>query len=159
MEKQMTKTPLKKEETLPVRTPWSLFEELRNEMEELWNRPWLPFRLARAPRTWAPTTDVFRADGDLVVKADLPGMRKEDIEVRLEHGDLVLKGERKHEEEVKEENFFRSECSYGSFFRRLPLPYEVEPKAINAKFHDGVLEVHIPLPQEVMGKIEKIQVW
>jgi HSP20 family protein len=159
MEKPLTKVPAKKEETFPVRTPWGLFEELRNEMEELWNRPWLPFRFARTPKTWMPSTDVFRANGDLVVRADLPGMKKEDIEIRLEGGDLVMKGERKHEETVKEENLFRSECSYGSFFRRLPLPYEVAPEKINAKFADGVLEVHIPLPKEELTKVEKIPIF
>jgi HSP20 family protein len=155
MEKITTKVPAKRDEGL--RSPWHLFEELRNEMDELWNRPWLPFRMARTQKAWLPTTDVFRSNGDLVVKADLPGMKREDIEVSIDNGDLVLSGERKHEEEVKEENLYRCERSHGRFFRRLPLPFEIEAAKISATFTDGVLEVHVPLPREEI-KAQKIAV-
>jgi HSP20 family protein len=156
MEKKLTKTPAKREEAMS--SPRNLFDDLRNEMEELWTRPWLPFRFTRAARTWMPTTDVFRSNGDLVVKADLPGLKREEIEVTVDNGDLVLCGERKHEEEVKEENLYRWERSHGKFFRRLALPYDVEPTQISAKFADGVLEVHIPMPAPEEVAAQKIPV-
>jgi HSP20 family protein len=86
-------------------------------------------------------------------------MKKEDVEVAIEEGDLILRGERKEETEVEEENVYRWERSYGSFFRRLPLTFEVKPEAVNANFKDGVLEVTLPLPkEEKKPKAQKIAV-
>lgn len=73
-------------------------------------------------------------------------MKKEDVQVLFEDGNLVLKGERKEEMEVKENDFYRAECSYGSFYRTLPLAFTVDPAKIVARFLDGVLEVRVPMP-------------
>jgi HSP20 family protein len=92
--------------------------------------------------------DVYEQAGALVVKAELPGVKKEEIEITLEEGDLVLRGEHQAETEVKEEAFYRMERSYGSFYRRLPLAGDVKPEQITATLTDGVLEVRIPKPAE-----------
>jgi HSP20 family protein len=147
----------KKEETALRWTPMRVFDELRQDMEELWRFPWVR-PLPRAAGAWIPSADIFRQNGDLVVKADLPGLKREEIEVTVDNGDLVLCGERKHEEEVKEENLYRWERSHGKFFRRLALPYDVEPTQISAKFADGVLEVHIPMPAPEEVAAQKIPV-
>lgn len=140
--------------TLPIksetwRNPFAMLDDLRTEFEGLWQKPWLPVRFRRmeteAP-LFAPRVDVFKKENELVVKADLPGMAKENVHVTMENGDLILKGERTEEKEVKEENFYKAECLYGSFYRRLPLGFEVTPDKVNAKFTDGVLEVRLPMP-------------
>jgi HSP20 family protein len=130
--------------------PMVLFDDLRADFEQLWEKPWMPlaFRRFRMDKNapWMPKLDVFKKDGELVVKADLPGMKKEDVSVTFEEGSLILKGERKEETEVKEDDFYRAECSYGAFYRSLPLTFEVDPAKIAAKFTNGVLEVRVPMP-------------
>lgn len=139
-------------------SPFSLLEELRSELDRFWEIP----RFARVEGeklTWWPKMDVFRRKGQLVVKADLPGLRKEDVEVAIEEGNLILRGARKEETEVEEGDVYRWERQYGSFFRRLPLTFEVEPEAVQASFKDGVLEVTLPLPkEEKRAKLQKIAV-
>jgi HSP20 family protein len=105
-----------------------------------------------------PSTDVYRANGALVVKADLPGLKKDDVEVLVEDGFLVVKGERREEKEAKDKEYFRSECSYGSFYRRVPLPEDVDTDAITAKVHDGILEVTVPLPKTAAPEAKKVTV-
>jgi len=130
--------------------PLMLLDDLRADFEQLWEKPWLPLfnkRFRGVEKTpWMPKVDVYTKDNQMVVKADLPGLKKEDVFVTLEEGDLILKGERKEEKEVKEESYYRMECSYGSFYRRLPLKFKVDPAKIAAKFKDGVLEVMVPMP-------------
>jgi HSP20 family protein len=139
------------QKTEPWRTPFNMFDDLKTEFEQLWQKPWLPFRFRRfeteAP-VFMPRVDIYEKDNELVVKADLPGMKKENVQVFIENGDLILKGERKEETEVKEESYYKAECMYGSFYRRLPLSFEVAPDKVNAKFYDGVLEVRLPVPAE-----------
>jgi len=135
--------------------PRDMFNELEAEMARFWQQPWLPVpqMLAQFPRrrgrtasSWRPSVDIYEQDGHLVVKAELPGMKKEDISVTLDQGDLVISGERQAESEVKEEHVYRLERSYGGFYRRLPLPKDVQPEHIEASFKDGVLEVRLPGP-------------
>lgn len=123
------------------------FQELRDEMELL-ARPFLmqPWRRAAKELEWTPTMDVFETNGDLVAKADLPGVKKEDVRVTIEDGDLVIQGTRRVEKEVKETDFYRAERTTGEFYRRFTLPFEVDADRISAQFADGVLEVRIPMP-------------
>ena len=143
--------------TLPIknetwRNPFNMMDDLRSELEQLWQRTLMPKRSdileTDIPKLLTPRVDVFKKENELVVKADLPGMKKEDVHVAIEEGDLILKGERKEEKEVKEDDFYKAECFYGSFYRRLPLNFEVAPDKVNAKFTDGVLEVRLPMPPE-----------
>lgn len=128
--------------------PFALFDEMREEMARLFDFGWPLARPAGRPLapgfTWAPRMDVFEKDGQLVVKAEVPGVSKDDIRITVQDGDLVIEGERKSESEVKEDAYYRLERSYGSFYRRLALPTGVNPDAITAEYKDGVLEVRIP---------------
>lgn len=158
-EKTMVPT---KTENRPLR-PFAMFDDLVNDFEQLWQKPWLanfPWRARRFDKEEAfiPQLDVYKKDNELVVKADLPGMKKEDIQVMLEEGDLILKGERKEETEVEKEGYYRAECMYGTFYRRLPLGFEVPPDKIAAKFIDGVLEVRLPVPVEEEKKVLEIPI-
>jgi HSP20 family protein len=141
--------------------PFHMFDDLRAELDELWrprNWPFWPtvarFRTpsAKEATTWLPSTDVYRSNGDLMVKADLPGLTKSDVEVSVDAGYLVVKGERKEEKKEEEKEYFRSERTYGSFYRRVPLPEGVDTGKISAKVHDGVLEVTVPLPATATKK-------
>jgi HSP20 family protein len=135
--------------------PIEMLETLQGEMGRLWGEAWplgpwttrRPLRrLFQTPTAWAPRMDVYQKDGQLVVQAELPGVKKEDVQVAVEDGDLVIRGERKSESEVKEEDYYRLERSAGTFYRRLPLGGEVKAEQIKATFDDGVLQVTIPAP-------------
>jgi len=90
---------------------------------------------------------VLRNDGQLMVRADLPGLKKEDVKVELTNDMLTISGERKEENEEKREGFYRSERSYGSFCRQIPLPDGVKTETANATFSNGVLEITMPAPK------------
>ena len=93
---------------------------------------------------WAPAVDVQETDGEYVLKADLPEVKKEEVKVEMEDGILTIEGERKQEKEEKGKKFHRIERSYGKFVRRFALPTEVEAGAVRAEFKEGVLVVHLP---------------
>jgi HSP20 family protein len=99
-------------------------------------------------RDWIPAIDVLRDDGHLVVRADVPGIKPEEIAVEVDQGVLSLSGKHEATEEKTEKDFVRRERRYGAFTRRMPLPDGVDPKSIKATTHDGVLEVTIPLPEQ-----------
>jgi HSP20 family protein len=99
-------------------------------------------------REWTPAVDLIRENGHLVVRADVPGIKPEDITIEVEHGVLSLSGKHAETEEKTDEKVVRRERRYGAFSRRMPLPEGVDPKKIKAVTHDGVLEVTIPLPKE-----------
>ena len=153
-----------KMENKPVARPLAMFDELVNEIDQLWQRPWtanfpwMARRFEKEDFNFMPRIDVFKKDGNLVVRADLPGMKREDIYVALEEGNLILKGERKEETKIEKENYYKAECMYGSFYRRVPLTFEVKPEDIVAKFHDGVLEVTVPAPPAAKPEVKEIAV-
>jgi HSP20 family protein len=99
-----------------------------------------------------PPVESYVKEGNLVVKADVPGHEPKDIEISVLHDVLTIKGERKAEKEVKEKDYLRREVSYGSFERRLTLPEGAAAEKIKATFKNGVVEVTIPLPKEIEGK-------
>jgi HSP20 family protein len=96
-------------------------------------------------RMWAPEIEVFERDNKFVVRVDLPGLKKEDVKIEVTHDALTIEGERKLEtEEKKEEGFYRTERTYGRFFRRIGIPEHVKAENAVAAFKDGVLEVEMP---------------
>jgi HSP20 family protein len=99
-------------------------------------------------QTWWPAIEVSEHEGKLVVHADLPGLKKDDIKVELTDDGLVLRGERKREHEEEKEGWHRSERSYGSFYRLIPIPEGAKIEQAKAQFNDGVLEITIPIPEE-----------
>ncbi len=148
------------ERRLRFHDPFDLFEDLREEMGRLWGqRPLIPrptFHMAEG--IWAPRTDIFEKNGQLHIKVELPGVKKEDVKVEMDEGDLIIRGERKAESEVREEDYYRMERTYGSFYRRLPLPFEVKAEQVRASYKDGVLEVEIPKPAKAEPETKKIAV-
>jgi HSP20 family protein len=107
---------------------------------------------------WSPQLETFRRGDRLVVRADLPGMRKEDVNVEVDDGILSISGHRAEEQVDDRDDYYRSERSYGEFYRALPLPEGVTGDACEATFNNGVLEVTLPLPKEQERKARKIDV-
>lgn len=138
-------------------TPWRPLrelEELDRRFDDLWGRGL--WRLPVEERGWMPAVDVFEKADKFVVKAELPGIKEEDIHVSVVGDTLSIRGEKKTETEVKEEDYYRSERSYGSFYRSIPIPSNVNADKISASFEDGVLEV--ALPKSAKGKPRKLTV-
>jgi len=123
-------------------------------------RPWWPDRWFRADEMElkVPRVDLFEEKDDIVIKAELPGMEKDNIEVNLTDHTLTIKGEKKKEEEIKEEKYYRSERSFGSFMRVIELPRDVQADKVKAAFKNGVLEVRVPKTEEAKAKEVKVKV-
>ncbi len=155
-----------KQETLPRHLPVSRMEEMMRDVEHLWERAF-PLRfemfgrmpeLRKVEFDWSPRVDAWEKDGEILVRADLPGVKKENIDLHFEEGELVIKGERTEEKERKEKDMYHCERYFGSFYRRIPLGFELDPKLVNATFHNGVLELKIPLPPKVEPEPKRIPV-
>jgi len=108
--------------------------------------------------TWAPAVDIYETENELVVKADLPDFQDKDIDVRVENNTLTIRGERKFEKDVKEENYLRIERAYGSFMRSFSLPNTVSSENIRADYRNGVLTLHMAKREESKRKQIKISV-
>jgi HSP20 family protein len=145
-------------------SPFSVVKRFGEEMDRLFgdfglDRNWIPPALTgEAGRTWTPQVEIFERDGELVVRADLPGLKKEDVKVELADDGLTIEGERRSEHEENGEGYYRSERSYGNFYRRLPLPEGANPDDATAKFHDGVLEVTMPARKPVTRTARKLAI-
>src|ERR1044072_3248151 len=106
-----------------------------------------PFQMEFDKGEWVPQIEVLRNNGELMVRADLPGLTKDDVKVEVTDALLTISGERKEENEEKREGFYRSERSYGSFYREIPLPEGTKTEGAAATFRNGVLEITMPVPK------------
>lgn len=135
--------------------PFSELENIQKQMNQMFD-----VSLARNPLAdvffsggqWIPSIDVCENKDNVIIKADLPGLKKEEIELSVQEDHLVLKGEKKKDSEVKEENFYKAERFYGSFVRTVPLPAPVDSGKADAKYQDGVLTVTLPKKEEARPK-------
>jgi len=125
-----------------------LFEDFEGfRFPNLFKTDFSPFRMEFDNVEWVPQIELLQNDGELMVRADLPGLTKDDVKVELTDDRLTISGERKEEKEEKREGFYRSERSYGSFYRQIPLPAGVKTENAAATFRNGVLEVTMPAPK------------
>jgi len=108
--------------------------------------------------TWAPAVDIYETENELIVKADLPDISEKDLDVRVENNMLTIRGERKFEKKVEEENYLRVERAYGAFSRSFSLPNTVNNEAIKADYKNGVLTVTLPKRAESKPKQVKVNV-
>jgi HSP20 family protein len=144
-------------------TPTDLMRRFRDEMDRLFQD--FGFGELSWPNAetfnlgaWAPQVEMFERDNQLVIRAELPGLKKEDVKVNLTDDALTIEGERKKEEEEKREGYYRSERNYGHFYRRLPLPEGIDADTANASFRDGVLEVTLKAPARAERKGRKLEI-
>ena len=140
--------------------PYRELEEMERRFEDILGRPFLPTAWRRLPAEmgWAPPIEMFEKEDKFIVKAELPGMKKEEINISVVGDTLNIKGERKAETEVKEEDYYCCERSYGSFLRSVTMPTAVDANKIEATYEDGVLEISIPKAPEVTPKKVEISV-
>jgi HSP20 family protein len=140
--------------------PFSMLDRFAEEMDRVfedfgfgrswltprWGRSWSNAGLSNA--MWSPQIEVSQRNNELTVRADLPGIKKDDIHVELTDNDLTISGERRQEQETEREGLFRSERVYGSFSRTIPLPEGAMTDQAKAAFKNGVLEITIPAPPQ-----------
>jgi HSP20 family protein len=105
-----------------------------------------------AQGAWSPAVDIYEQDGNIVLKAELPGIEPKDVDVRVENNILTLRGERRVDQEVQKESYQRVERSYGAFTRSFTLPTVVDSDNIKAEFKDGVLRMTLPKKEEAKPK-------
>ena len=130
------------------------FEDLERWTDEMM-RSFFPSMWRRVPAeetAWMPAIEMFEKEDKYVINAELPGMRREDIDISMVGDTLKIRGDRKSETEVKEEEYYCCERQYGSFFRSLTMPSSVDVNAIEAKYENGILEIHVPKAVEVKQK-------
>ena len=138
-------------------TPFDRLSSLRDEMNRLFDFS-SPTRDTGLFSGWAPALDVHDDKDNFVVTVELPGMKKEDIEISLHEGTLTVGGERKHQREDKEEGAFRSERYFGRFQRSVTLPARVDAGKVNATYKDGVLTIDLPKAEEAKPKHIEVRV-
>lgn len=132
--------------------PWQDVFDTQREMADLMRRTFGSFGQggSRAVAAWTPAVDVFSREGDLVVRAELPGVDPEkDVDISLQDGVLSIRGERRHEERRNGDSYYRVESTYGTFQRTVVLPDGVKPEDIKASYENGILEVVVPKAAEL----------
>ena len=141
-------------------SPFGLLQEMSNEMSRLFDNLPLASDTGRnlMPEVWAPQVDVLRKGENLVVRADLPGMSKDDISIDVTDNVMTIRGERREEKEEEREGYYWHERSEGYFSRSIPLPRGTNVDQAKARFDNGVLEVTMPAPRDEEQRGKKIDI-
>jgi HSP20 family protein len=139
-------------------TPFGQLSTLRNEINRLFEAPYNGGGRSEVFNTWAPALDLYEDKNNLVVTAELPGMKKEEIDISLHEGNLTISGERKVEKEYGEKETQRSERFFGRFQRTVSLPKAVDTKGVKAAYKDGILTVTLPKSPEAKPKQIEVNV-
>lgn len=150
----------KSTEAVPVRKEYPVFHSLQREMNRLFDEFTHGWSLPQfdMSKEFQAKVDVKETDKEIIVTAELPGVDLKDIDVSLRSDGLALRGEKLAEKEEKEKGYYRMERSYGSFYRLIPMPYEVDKDATVASYKDGVLKVTLPKAKEALKNEQKVQV-
>ena len=135
------------------------FYMLQNRLNRVFDFPFAPFAEETLPMmNWVPACDIYETAKEIVLKIELPGLKKDDVAVSIENNVLMIRGERKFEEEVKRENFHRVERNYGEFLRTFTLPTFIDANKVLAEFKDGLLMVFLPKREEAKPKQIEVKV-
>lgn len=132
---------------------WRPLTELRHRVDQMFR----DIGATDGIGNWAPSMDVLRRDDAMVIRADIPGIKADEVEIAVEDGVLTVSGEHEEKHDEKTEQFVRRERRYGSFMRSITLPRGVNPEDIKATTGDGVLEVTVPLPKEAAKQVVEIK--
>ena len=150
-------------------SPFELMRRMTHEMDRVFDRMFEDFgfgpRLSGSPfagvqgaGAWSPRIEAFQKEDQFIVRAELPGLKKDDVEVNVTDDAITIKGQRQEEHERKQEGFYHSERSYGSFFRTIPLPDGVITDSAKASFRDGVLEIQLQSPPNEVSRGRRVQI-
>lgn len=140
--------------------PFRDFLSLQNEVGRMFEKT---FGLGgvgqrQAGMAWTPAVDAYETNDKIVIKAELPEVEAKDVDITLTDDSLVIEGERKFSEEVKEEDYYRLERRYGTFQRSIPIPIAIKRDEVSAGYHNGVLEITLPKSEEAKPKEVKVKV-
>ena len=151
--------------------PFRMLEQFADEMDRIFDdfglgRGWMtsritrdwPGRATRGEMAWAPDVEIFHRNNELVVRADLPGLTKDDVKVDVTEDHITIQGERRREHQEEQQGVYRSERSYGSFFRHVPLPPGAISDQAKATFRDGVLEITMPAAPESARRGRRLEI-
>ena len=139
--------------------PLREFAVMQDRLNRLFGNVYLRDEDTSFRGSWAPSVDIYETEKhDLVLRAELPGMSREDIEVTVENGTIVIKGEKKFDSEVKEEHYRRIERAYGTFHRSFTLPNTVDATKVTAEYKNGVLTVTLPFKEEAKPRTINVEV-
>ena len=140
---------------------WDPFAEMQSVFSPLMSRNWglMPRLSGDGDMTmeWSPSADISENDKEYLIRAELPGVRKEDVKVNLSNGLITIEGERRQDKQEKGEKFHRVERFYGSFSRRFSLPDNIKAEGVRSDYKDGVLAVHIPKAEKEQPKQIPVQ--
>jgi HSP20 family protein len=147
-------------------TPFRMFERFADEMDRIFDefgfgrlRSRQPWRgMLSGDDVWSPDVEVFHRNNELVIRADLPGLTKDDVRVDVNDNQVTIEGERQRQHEEEREGVYRSERSYGRFYRAIPLPEGVIADQAKATFKDGVLEITMPAPPEQARRGRRLEI-
>jgi HSP20 family protein len=143
---------------------WDPFEEwgsVQNRLNRLFEETFGRYPVGQREtleRTWAPVVDIYEEKDSIIVKAELPGIKKDEVSIEIKDNVLTLSGERKHEQETKKENYHRIERFYGKFSRSFSLPETVQVEKVKANYKDGVLEITLPKAEATKPKAIPIKI-
>jgi HSP20 family protein len=143
-------------------SPFQMMRRMQEDMDRVFGsffgQPWGAGAGTQGLTGWAPSVDVYETDKEIVVKADVPGVEPEDLELYCTPDAVVLRGQTRHEDERQEGNIHRTERSYGRFERQIPLPPGTRPDEAKANFRNGVLELRIPKTEEARQRMRRIPI-
>jgi HSP20 family protein len=151
----------------PFRMMDRFVDEMDRVFDDVFGRGWLAPRFGRSGvqtsrlsglDRWAPDVEIFYRNNELIVRADLPGLTRDDISVDVNENRVTIHGERKREHEEEKSGVYRSERSYGSFYREIPLPEGTISDQAKASFKDGVLEITMPAPPEQVRRGRRLEI-
>ncbi len=138
------------------------FSSIRERFNRLYGEtvfPFAPFNEENwSIASWSPACDIYETDSEIVVKTELPGVKKENVQVTVENNVLTIRGERKFQEETKKENYHRVESNYGQFMRSFALPAFIDANKVNAEFKDGLLFVTLAKREESKPKQVEVRI-
>ena len=138
--------------------PWDEIREMERRMDEMMRRPLTWWRVPTEELAWVPAVEVYEQEDKFMVRAELPGMKKEDIDISVLGDTLTIRGERKAKSEVRAEDYHRCELSYGKFSRSVALPAAVQAGKVEASYENGILEIMLPKAEEAKPKKIEIKV-
>lgn len=144
-------------------SPFRMLERFADEVDRMFDefglgRSWGKSGFASESLSWTPRIDVSQRNNELVVRADLPGMNKDDVKVDVSDDAITIQGERRREHEEERGGWYRSERSYGNFYRTIPLPDGAMTEQAKATFKDGVLEITLPAPPEQVTRGRRLEI-
>ncbi|HSE57419.1 MAG TPA: Hsp20/alpha crystallin family protein [Nitrospiraceae bacterium] len=141
--------------------PFRELEEMSDRLNRVFGRPATAKSDGKETMTvadWTPSVDISETDGEYLIKAELPEVKKDDVKITLEEGVLSIQGERKHEKEEKNKKFHRIERAYGRFVRSFVVPDYVDESKIKAEYQDGVLHLHLPKSEKAKPRAIEVKV-